>query len=657
MWIAANAGMTGSAGTGAGMWIAANAGMTGSAGTGAGMWIAANTGMTGSAGVADNANNAGSVAAAFAAQDRALAGVSGHWAERYVRYLNERGIFKGDDNGNANLESAVTRAEFAALLVRALYPDADMGTGADHFADVGAHSWYYAVVSFAYEMGLVQGDGAYFYPEDRVKREEIVLMLVRALSLSGGEASFTDVGTDYIYYDAIAAAVGAGLIAGFDDGSFQPKADATRAQAAVMIGRTLEYKGEVIPELPDGEAGEPGGSEGQPGEGGEQPGGSEGQPGEGGGQPGGSEGQPGEGGEQPGGSGDQPGLVPDQPGQGGAGEAEPDESPKKLNLTWQQVYSSAVRYTGAHMDGVGVIAPTWFELFRLEPGQVPAANETQLGSTDLYIRSFLNEDYLADAAMEGYEVWPLFRNDFSSRAVTSDFLASDEARWAAISLLEGLCARYGFGGINVDFENMNLTDKDAFSWFVYELSGMADRADVMLSVCVTRYSPYGGTWSLCYDRAAIGSYADYVMLMAYDETAAGSATAGSVSSLPWVEEGLRLLLEEVSAKKVVLGMPLYTRLWATDAAGQVTSSALGMDKVAQRVAAAGAVSRYDAATGQNYAEWNENGTRYQVWLEDEVSLAARIELVHRYNLAGMATWSKEFASEGIWPFMDELLQQ
>ena len=67
-------------------------------------------------------------------------------------------------------------------------------------------------------------------------------------------------------------------------------------------------------------------------------------------------------------------------------------------------------------------------------------------------------------------------------------------------------------------------------------------------------------WSGGYDRAALAAEADYLILMAYDEHYSASPTAGSVSSLPWVERGLRRVLQEVPAEKLILGAPFYTRL-------------------------------------------------------------------------------------------------
>ncbi|MBE7030663.1 MAG: hypothetical protein E7409_04445 [Ruminococcaceae bacterium] len=508
----------------------------------------------------------------------AMPDMQGHWAQHYVAYLAEKGIFRGDTEGNANPDNRITRAEFTALLVRTVH-EGEIPEGSAHFEDVDERDWYFDTVSFAYEQGMIKGDGVSFRPGDDISRVEIVLMLCRVLSLADGEGDFPDVKKEHPYYGQIGAAAQSGIITGFSDGTFRPDNPATRAEAAVMIGRMLEYGGETIPK----------------------------------------------------------------------------PQSNKLNLTWHQIYNPHVDKTGTHMPGVQIISPTWFQIVKRAEGEAKSY-EMRLGNTDFYLVNYLNEGYLSDAKEEGYAVWPLFKNDFSSLDSTRAFLQNDEARWKAIEILEGFCAKYGFGGINMDFENMYVEDKALYTWFVSEMSSMAKRADIKLSVDVSAYHPYGGTWSQCYDREGLGKYADYIMLMAYDETSGGSSEPGPVSSLPWTEEAIRYLAERVPAEKIVLGVPMYARIWKEEN-GKVTSSALGMEKVQKRIAEAGAQITFDKEKGVNYAQWSEGNATYRVWIEDETSMHARMDLMHKYNLAGVASWSREFPTSDIWELIEERLEQ
>ncbi len=179
----------------------------------------------------------------------------------------------------------------------------------------------------------------------------------------------------------------------------------------------------------------------------------------------------------------------------------------------------------------------------------------------------------------------------------------------------------------------------------------------VLSVDVTKYSSMGGTWSLCYDRAAIARYADYVALMAYDQNGVGSSNAGSVADMPWVEEAIKRTLKEVPAEKLILGVPFYARLWQSKNGAVIKTSAIGMQTAQNAIAEAGAEIIYDSKTGQNYASWVKDGITFEIWLEDRLSIEARIELMKKYNLAGIASWSKGFETSDIWKVINNAMNE
>jgi len=167
------------------------------------------------------------------------------------------------------------------------------------------------------------------------------------------------------------------------------------------------------------------------------------------------------------------------------------------------------------------------------------------------------------------------------------------------------------------------------------------------------------TWSRCYDTPAIAEAADYVVLMAYDQTAQSSKSSGPVAGLDWVESNVVKLVERdgVPAGKLILGMPLYVRVWevkkgsspgANDVAG---SRAVYMGTAAGYVSQYGASAEWDEASGQYYCEYSADGKSYRMWLEDVVSLDQKSSLAHKYNLAGVSCWSREFASESLWPLL------
>ena len=219
------------------------------------------------------------------------------------------------------------------------------------------------------------------------------------------------------------------------------------------------------------------------------------------------------------------------------------------------------------LPGIDVLSPSWFIIENAQ-GKI----KTRHGSVK----------YVRQAHNKGYQVWALITNNFDPK-MTSKLLDSPLARKRVIAQMEQLAKDYELDGFNLDFENINPADKDKLTDFVQEISKALKTQGLIISIDVTIPSN-SGYWSKCYDRKAIAEVVDYVMLMAYDEHGAASEVSGSVASLPWVEDGIQKTLQEgVPEKKLILGMPLYMRLWQ-ETKGKVKAKTLSMaqaDKVIQ----------------------------------------------------------------------------
>ncbi|MDO9534165.1 MAG: glycosyl hydrolase family 18 protein [Bacillota bacterium] len=295
------------------------------------------------------------------------------------------------------------------------------------------------------------------------------------------------------------------------------------------------------------------------------------------------------------------------------------------------------------MPGINVISPTWFHL-RDEEGNL----------TNLADSSYVNW-----AHGKGYQVWALVSNNFD-RDLTAAVLRSSEKRERVIDQLLAFSALYNLDGINVDFENMYPEDRDNLTQFMRELAPLAREQGLVLSIDVTFIS--GNLyWSLIYDRAALADAADYIIVMAYDEHWGTSPVAGSVASLPWVERGLQRVLREVPADKLILGLPLYTRLWEIEylegGAEKVASRAYGMDRIQNILAEEGVQPVFNEESGQNYASFDRGDRHYKVWVEDLISLESRIDLAEKYGLAGVAAWRRGFESEEVWELFSRRLKR
>lgn len=309
----------------------------------------------------------------------------------------------------------------------------------------------------------------------------------------------------------------------------------------------------------------------------------------------------------------------------------------KVNLSWHQVTTQEANdYLAdsiANISGVNVISPTWFYI------QDTAGN----------IGNIASADYVSLAHERGLKVWGLIDN-FTADVSTTETLSQLASRQNIIQQLVQAALSVGLDGINVDFESLSEDAGPHFLEFLRELSIECHKNNLVVSVD----NPVPEDFTSHYDRKEQGLVVDYIIIMGYDEHYVGS-DAGSVASLPWVEQGVQDTVTEVTPERTILAIPFYTRLWKT-AGGAVTSEAIGMDE-AQNVLSANAVEPvWDGSVGQNYATFEQDNSTYQIWLEDAQSIAEKVKLIPKYNLAGVAQWKLGFENGSIWQTISDNLQ-
>ncbi|WP_314589385.1 glycosyl hydrolase family 18 protein [Paenibacillus terrigena] len=302
-----------------------------------------------------------------------------------------------------------------------------------------------------------------------------------------------------------------------------------------------------------------------------------------------------------------------------------------INLIWEAVYNKSpdVSKIGP-LPGVNVVSPTWFSLL---DGKGNVQSKADMG-------------YVKWAHENNMQVWALFSNSFEPK-LTTEALSTFDSRFQMIQQVMSYAQIYRVDGINIDFENIYTKDKENFTQFVRELTPMLRAQGLIVSVDVTPKSN-SEMWSAFLDRKSIGELVDYMMVMSYDEHWASSPRAGSVSSLPWAENAMRKIIEEdqVPADKLLLGIPLYTRIWTekpVDGKTKVSSKTAGMKAIQELIDKKQLKPQFDEATGQNYVEYEEDGAKRRIWIEDQTSLQARVELAQELGLAGTASWTRSFA--------------
>ena len=288
-----------------------------------------------------------------------------------------------------------------------------------------------------------------------------------------------------------------------------------------------------------------------------------------------------------------------------------------------------------------VISPTWYAL------------EGSQGT----VKSLASKDYIDNAHAQGLQVWPLiddFLFDLDSdirRQERTAMLMSTESRNNFVSYLIDQAYELGFDGINLDFELVHVDAASGYEQLVRELS-VACRAHGLV-FSIDNYPPRAHTEH--YNRRLQGQVADYVIIMGYDEHWGSSSGAGSVASLPFVVDAIERTLSVVPAHKTINAVPFYTRIWYTNHSdGSVgVELTVGQERQDRWVGERGLEPIWSEELGQFYTQIDERNRTYQVWLENEASMQARLEAMKSYGLGGVACWQIGLEPPQIWDILGE----
>ena len=605
-----------------------------------------------------------------------------HWAEEAINELMYMDILKGSDQ-SAYPDRTITRGEFAALTARTIGIEPIYK---DTFSDIDKDHMFYGEINALSSEGIVMGVGEkLFAPDKNVTREEIMLMLSRCIDDNIKKAvNFKDIPKNYSYMAELKKAVGSGIISGYEDNTFRPRHNASRAECASMLKRLLEtmepaekdditqkaeeyitndfddikknksvttgralkeisLKEEAVNRIKSN------------------------------------------------------GAVVDKlihnmsiksiDVKGAIAKVTYSldtayvtttkdlsktrnykgtytlsminktnglyvydahlslQKEDKINLTWE-VYSTVPDYAPR---GVNVVSPSSFQISAENLGV-----EKQGLYSGVNFYNSLTRNYMNYASANGYEVWPIYKTDFTLK--TSDsFLNNPEARLKAIGYVIDYSLKYGTDGLNVDFENIYKRNRHLLSEHTRELSVMLHELGLIVSADVTRLEPTSANWSMCYDRNILSENCDYVMLMAYDEYYASSTSAGPVASLDWVESSIKKSLEEIPSHKLVLGIPFYMRYFEVTGNKVTSTKAISMQTAYDMIQKNNPTYTYMESDGQYKISWKSGNKTCIFWLENTDTVLKRVNLANKYNLAGVASWRRGLEISKVWDVIEENL--
>lgn len=332
-----------------------------------------------------------------------------------------------------------------------------------------------------------------------------------------------------------------------------------------------------------------------------------------------------------------------------SGPAQPDGP---VVLAWHAANgpktNAALEETMQSTKGVTAVSPTWFSLQGRDGGYASAAERS----------------YVDKAHAMGLAVWIRLDN-FDKENDTTAVLNTTALRKKLVRSVVDECIALGADGINLDFEAIPREAGEGFVQLVRELAVSCHRTGLTLST--DNYVPSASRAH--YRPAEQGVYADYVVIMAYGEHWDGTG-AGSNASLEFTARCLRAAAAAVPADKILHALPFYTQIWketpcAADEAGarsdgnsvypyyKLESSSASMKRAKSLLESHRVTPQWDEGLGQYYGEYEEDGSLYRIWLEDENSLRLKTDLIREAGIAGAACWRLGFEDPAVWPLLPE----
>lgn len=329
-------------------------------------------------------------------------------------------------------------------------------------------------------------------------------------------------------------------------------------------------------------------------------------------------------------------------------------------MGWHQVTSKAANNTleevTRNAKGIlNVISPTWLKL----------------ADTTGNISSLAQASYVEKAHNMGMQVWVL-ADDFSYGEDGSYFvsavLGNYDSRQRLINNLVSEVINCNADGLNIDYEKIYEEMADDYIQFIRELSIECRKNGLVLSVDTYVMQSYNEF----YNRKGIAEAADYLVIMGYDEHWAGDNSAGSVASLPYVKKGIEDAKVCADAKRIINGIPFFTRVWTETKEGLtsegtyvedpingnywLTSIAVGMDSAEQKLSSQGITPTWLEDLGQYYGEYEAEGFRERIWLEDERSVQEKLNVMSEAGIGGVACWKLGLEKAAVWEEIQEYMK-
>lgn len=331
-----------------------------------------------------------------------------------------------------------------------------------------------------------------------------------------------------------------------------------------------------------------------------------------------------------------------------------DAAEKRFNLTYLFATSAVdpIPFINKTNDSLDQVSPKYFQILDDGSLAINIPSNSQSFIDEMHRRNIDVVPYLANNWAKGEG---MFNN---SEKIADEIVKTIND--------------YNLDGINIDVEGLREQYRDQFTDFIRVLDSKLPKGKT-LSIAVAP-NPWGTNkgWQGFYDYQALGELADFLFVMTYDERGGGSKNVGPVASQSFIEKSVQYAIKYVSREKIVLGIPFYGRIWnledVNDAlninSNRVLGESISLNKLQSLLDMYNVQLEYNNEAGSvkgtfvikeedpqfKLKSWIpplKPGT-YEMWIENNESIKKKIELVHKYNLKGVGSWSLGQEDPSIW---------
>jgi spore germination protein YaaH len=308
---------------------------------------------------------------------------------------------------------------------------------------------------------------------------------------------------------------------------------------------------------------------------------------------------------------------------------------------------SSVRSFSEHADKIDILVPAWYSV---------DGNGLVWGGP--------NPDVLKTAAQHHVPVMPIVA--LMTQADLHKLFTTPMARGAFIASLLSECKKYEYSGFQIDFENVNWSDRDLLSGLVAETAAALHKDRLQLTIATVPNAPGSAgksnysrwlyaNWRGGYDLKALAQSADLICLMTYDQNTRWTEP-GPVAGYPWTVENLEYALQFVPQEKLSLGIPLYGYHWFAGDPGKdekpnPAAEYVGQPDVDLYLAAYHPQVEWDSADRTAWFYFYRDDTREWVFYTDKRGFQERLNLVRDRGVQGFCSWVLGTEDPQIWSLL------